>query len=107
MKRIALDEQQNSFIIFEYWVTAGCTWALWQIAGLLLVRASRAGMFDALSMTGLCGWEESIGAGLSAGTPQRPGREAIVFVFKQRRKIFKQENHNDMHNAEKTNSSYK
>lgn len=45
------------------------TWTLRKVTGFLLVRASGAGRFDTLSMTGLHGRAESISTGLSAGTP--------------------------------------
>ena len=48
---------------------SGCTGTLGQVTGLLLARTSRAGRFDTLSMSRLCGRAESAGAGLSAGTP--------------------------------------
>ena len=59
---------------------SGRTWTLRQVTGLLLVRAPRAGRSDTLSMTGLRGRAQSVGAGLGAGTPRRPGREAGILI---------------------------
>lgn len=47
----------------------GRTWTLGKVTGHLLVRASRAGRCDTVSVTGLRGRAESTGAGFSAGTP--------------------------------------
>lgn len=81
---ILIDWYEESFGISQWRDTdnmiAAHTWTLGQVTGLLLVRASRAGGFYTLSMTGLHGRPESIGAGLGAGTPQGPGREAGILI---------------------------
>lgn len=56
------------------------TWTLRKVTGLLLVRASKTRSFYTLAMAGFCGWTLSISAGLRAGTPQGPGREAGVLI---------------------------